>query len=598
MVGFGTAAFGLAFCCGAAELAPQTLFSQVSAHVAVLELADEKNSILSAHSTIAIGDGRFITSCEVLSGAPGIFVVDTAGRHPATLSQRDSRRNLCLLETADTSRAGVAIGDAQPRPGDRVYAVSNALGLGPGISEGVVSGMRSFGGETYIQFTAPIAPGSEGGGLFDGSGRLLGVIDYQRRDGQNINFAAPARWIAEISSRQQADDRRATLRDQANALSRQQKWQDLLAHAANWTAAWPDDADAWYWLAATAEYHGDVARAESGYREVRRLEPDSLKGGLGLVRALRSQSKFEDSRMVARGLLALRREDPDIWLAIGQAEAAMGNLVAAEEALRRAITLYPWATSAYEGLAWAAEQRGDVDAMVATWRQLLSLMPDSPVVSHRLADAYLRQNRPEQALAVLERVLQKAPEDGDAWFWKGMALSRLERPMAAIEAFQRSLAGKPRRPAWVWGMLGGSYYGLQMWQDAIDAYRQSVRLEPDEILWRQQLGVTLKDSAEFGEAMEIFRELTRSRPKDPFGWRQVGFVHGARNETKDAVAALEHALNLDPKQGKVWLALAEQYYKQGRREDVRRAYRQLQALDKGQAENAYLWFVVPMETTP
>lgn len=584
--------------CLAAERTPQQLFRQASAQLVAVELTDEKEAVLSTHSAVAIGGNRFATTCEVLSGVAGIFLVESSGRHAASLVQRDPRRNLCVLASPGLDRDSAIVRDSPPQPGERIYALSNALGLGLGISEGVVSGMRSFAGETYIQFTAPIAPGSEGGGLFDSSGQLIGLIDYQRRDGQNINFAAPAGWIAKIGTRQTTDDKRAALRDKANTLSRQQQWPALLEHAAGWTAAYPDDAEAWLWQAAMAESLGDMAKAEHGYRKVRRLEADSLKGGLGLARVLLQQKKNEAARTQARSLLALRQEDAEIWFMIGRTEAALGNLAAAEEAFRRTIGLSPWATVAYENLAWVAGQRGDVDTQVSIWRQLAHLQPDSVKVSEHLAAAYLRQNRPARALATAERLLQKTPEDANAWYWKGMALASLERPMAAIEAFQRSLAGQPRSPAWVWSSLGDTYYSLQMWHESVAAHRQSLRLEPNETQWRMKLGIALKDSHEFDEAMAIFKDFTRTQPNEPFGWRQVGFVHGYRNEKVESIAALEHALNLDPKQGKVWLALAEQYYALGRRDDLLRAYRQLRTLDQGQAEQAYLWFVVPTEIMP
>jgi tetratricopeptide (TPR) repeat protein len=581
--------------CLAAELTPQQLFRQASAQLVAVELTDEKEAVLSTHSAVAIGGSRFATTCEVLSGVAGIFIVESSGRHAASLVQRDPRRNLCVLESADLDRDRAIVRDSLPQPGERVYALSNALGLGLGISEGVVSGMRNFGSETYIQFTAPIAPGSEGGGLFDSAGRLIGLIDYQRRDGQNINFAAPARWIAEIGTRQSINDKRTALRDKVNTLSRQQQWPALLATAAEWTKDYPDDAEAWLWQAATAEGQGDMNKAEAGYREMRRLEPDSLKGGLGLARMLLQQKKSEEARALARSLLTLRQEDAKIWFTIGRSEAALGNLAAAEDAFRRTIALSPWATVAYENLAWVAGQRGDVDTQVAIWRQLAHLQPDATKVSERLAGAYLGQKRPARALATAERLLLKDPDDANAWYWKGTALLSLERPMAAIEAFQRSLAGQPRSPAWVWSALGDTYYGLQMWHESVAAHRQSVRLEPNEAQWRMKLGIALKDSYEFEEAMAIFKDFTRTQPSDPFGWRQVGFVHAYRNEIPESIVALEHALNLDPKQGKVWLVLTEQYYKAGRREDMLRAYKQLRAVDQVQAEQAYLWFVLPTE---
>ena len=52
-----------------------------------------------------------------------------------------------------------------------------------------------------IQTTAPISPGSSGGGLFDLSGRLVGIMTFQHRFGQNLNFALPADWIGQMRAR-------------------------------------------------------------------------------------------------------------------------------------------------------------------------------------------------------------------------------------------------------------------------------------------------------------------------------------------------------------------------------------------------------------
>jgi serine protease Do len=40
-----------------------------------------------------------------------------------------------------------------------------------------------------VQTTAPISPGSSGGGLFDQSGNLVGITSFTLRDSQGLNFA-------------------------------------------------------------------------------------------------------------------------------------------------------------------------------------------------------------------------------------------------------------------------------------------------------------------------------------------------------------------------------------------------------------------------
>jgi S1-C subfamily serine protease len=43
-----------------------------------------------------------------------------------------------------------------------------------------------------LQTTAPISPGSSGGGLFDERGNLVGITTSSLRSAQSVNFAIPA----------------------------------------------------------------------------------------------------------------------------------------------------------------------------------------------------------------------------------------------------------------------------------------------------------------------------------------------------------------------------------------------------------------------
>ena len=76
--------------------------------------------------------------------------------------------------------------------GETVYAIGNPQRLELTVSDGLLSGKRSAGELRLVQTTAPISPGSSGGGLFDSRGNLVGITTSTRRDAQNINFAIPA----------------------------------------------------------------------------------------------------------------------------------------------------------------------------------------------------------------------------------------------------------------------------------------------------------------------------------------------------------------------------------------------------------------------
>ncbi len=64
------------------------------------------------------------------------------------------------------------------------------------LSSGILSAVREEEGHRYVQTTAPISPGSSGGGLFDSYGNLVGVttlvLTGRERLNQSLNFAIPA----------------------------------------------------------------------------------------------------------------------------------------------------------------------------------------------------------------------------------------------------------------------------------------------------------------------------------------------------------------------------------------------------------------------
>jgi S1-C subfamily serine protease len=99
----------------------------------------------------------------------------------------------------------VALGTVETlKTGQKVYAIGAPQGLDLTISDGIVSALRMLPQGKVIQTTAPISPGSSGGGLFDAYGKLVGIMTFQHRTGQNLNFAVPADWIPAMRGRSAA----------------------------------------------------------------------------------------------------------------------------------------------------------------------------------------------------------------------------------------------------------------------------------------------------------------------------------------------------------------------------------------------------------
>ncbi|MBL0919215.1 MAG: trypsin-like peptidase domain-containing protein [Hydrogenophaga sp.] len=190
-----------------APLPPETLFEQASPSVWVVRSFDGNGRPLLQGSGVVIGSGRLITNCHVLRQARSVNVGRENVSFGATLEHADPERDLCQLRVANFHAPAVAIATPDGlRVGARVYAIGAPRGMETTISDGLISGLRRNAQDQLdaIQITVPLSPGSSGGGLFDAQGRLIGITTFGLRDAQNLNFALPAAWIAEVPARAQA----------------------------------------------------------------------------------------------------------------------------------------------------------------------------------------------------------------------------------------------------------------------------------------------------------------------------------------------------------------------------------------------------------
>lgn len=200
----------------AQALEPDALFRKLSPSVWVVKTFDAQRRPLGSGSAVVIAPGRLITNCHVLAKAASVAVKQDNVAYGAALEYPDVKRDLCQIKVNNFNAPAVQIAPSESiSVGARVYAIGSPAGLENTISDGILSGLRGDANASgrLLQTTAPISPGSSGGGLFDSEGRLLGITTFILRDASSLAFAVPAQWIAEVPARGQAElDRRSQSR--------------------------------------------------------------------------------------------------------------------------------------------------------------------------------------------------------------------------------------------------------------------------------------------------------------------------------------------------------------------------------------------------
>jgi S1-C subfamily serine protease len=151
-------------------------------------------SQVSQGSAVAITNSYLLTNYHVIAEQNIVLIKQGDKVFEAAVVAGDKQSDRSLLRAKGKLLGPVAglRGFGKLRVGEQVYTIGSPSGLESTLGQGIVSGLRTVGEQNFIQTTAPISPGSSGGGLFDSAGNLIGITSFVLRDSQGLNFAIAA----------------------------------------------------------------------------------------------------------------------------------------------------------------------------------------------------------------------------------------------------------------------------------------------------------------------------------------------------------------------------------------------------------------------
>lgn len=200
----GVASFAIA---GAAvgELTASQVYQSASRSVVTIVTLGPGGDAVATGSGVHLGGGAIVTNCHVLEGGSMALVTHEEQLVRAThLLGRDETWDICILETTISLASAQTGSSSAMAVGDRVYALGAPRGLSLSLSDGLVSRAVPLGVGSGLQVTAPISPGSSGGGLFNTRGELVGITTLYLEDSQQLNFAVPVEAASILLGHRQA----------------------------------------------------------------------------------------------------------------------------------------------------------------------------------------------------------------------------------------------------------------------------------------------------------------------------------------------------------------------------------------------------------
>ncbi|WP_420064590.1 tetratricopeptide repeat protein [Microcystis aeruginosa FACHB-524] len=121
-------------------------------------------------------------------------------------------------------------------------------------------------------------------------------------------------------------------------------------------------------------------------------------------------------------------------------------------------------------------------------------------------------------------------------------------------------------------MRGNSLYYLKMYEEAISACEEAIRLKSDyEAAWYNK-GVIFGNLKRYEEALSAYDEAIRLKPDDEAAWYNKGLIFGNLKRYEEALSAYQEAIRLKPDYEAAWHNKGNQLANLGRYEEALSAY--------------------------
>ena len=303
--------------------------------------------------------------------------------------------------------------------------------------------------------------------------------------------------------------------------------------------------------------------------------------GMDMPLALGSYSAAQE---IAHGLDALRLYDRP-----GQLAAASGHF-------ERVLAHDPDSAAAVAGMSIMYSRRHQSDGQDEIWlRKAMAAAQQSLKLDGQLALAHAaygialeRDGKSEPALAALAQALALDPNNVFALLGKVKAMNRLRRYDEARAAAERGLALYPQERSFA-DLIGQAHFEQGDYAAAEQAFRLSLRLQPDAVFAYANLNATLHRQGRTDEAFQILQQGLQVRP-NAWLYGNLGTALVARGDYPGAAAAFENAVS--PQKGNPgnylgWANLADTLlWIPGRAAEAAKAYTRARQLLGARLEHA------------
>jgi tetratricopeptide (TPR) repeat protein len=318
-------------------------------------------------------------------------------------------------------------------------------------------------------------------------------------------------------------------------------------------------------------------------RRIQRAYPADFWANYGLASALAQNGQPAEAVRYYTATLALRPNNPGIYLNRGLALQDAGEVDAAIADYRQSFALAPQYAEPHNNLGNALWAKGRLDEAIDEYREAIRLKKDLPQAHYNLGRAMVAKGRPDEAIAEYHKAVQFKMDYAEAHNNLGNALQAKGRLDEAIAAYYETIRIKKDLPQPHYG-LGTALLAKGRQDEAIAKLWEAIRLKKDYPEAHTNLGMILHDKGLLDEAIAEYRAAIRIKADLLEAHINLGNALWAKGKLDEAIAEYREALRINKGDANAHYSLGNALRVKGLLDKAIDEYREAIRLKKDYAE--------------
>lgn len=234
------------------------------------------------------------------------------------------------------------------------------------------------------------------------------------------------------------------------------------------------------------------------------------------------------------------RKDPEqsyLWYKKAAVEASMGDLKKAENDVEKSLVLSPRNSDALilQGKLFQTQEKWE--NAVSAYQKALQVKPDSDETNVLLIEAFVAQKNFQAALAQIRSWEKRLPEEVVPLFYEASLYQNiLKNQVQAIDAYRQILGIEPDNMKAL-SALADIYIERKENRKVLDVFRQMEAVSPTDVSIKIKIALIYYEHKEYDKAIEKFRELLKIHGEEDRITYYMGVIY--ENLKRDQEALLQ-----------------------------------------------------------